>query len=250
MCDSKELLVAFLYDELDPSTTRTFEAHVASCVECRNEIAELRATRGQIAMWTPPEPDLGFHIVRGTASPPPPPRFRIAPAWGLAAAALLVLALGAAIANVEVRYDAAGLSVRTGWQHAVESPSGAPQNAAATVANVDWKAQAEALDRRVRDLERSIAARPQSVRSASATDPSDAEAVQRVHDIVNQSEARQQRIMAARFAELTRNIDAQRKLDLAVIDQGMTRLQSTSGAEVKQYRDAIQRLLYRTTYQK
>jgi hypothetical protein len=35
-----------------------------------------------------------------------------------------------------------------------------------------------------------------------------------------------------------------------VIDQGMTRLQSTSGAEVKQYRDAIQRLLYRTTYQK
>jgi hypothetical protein len=31
------------------------------------------------------------------------------------------------------------------------------------------------------------------------------------------------------------------------IDQGMTRLQNTSGAEVKQYRDAIQRL-YKATY--
>ena len=42
MCDSKELLVAFLYDELDPSAKRTFEAHVASCRECRDEIAGLR----------------------------------------------------------------------------------------------------------------------------------------------------------------------------------------------------------------
>ena len=60
MCDSKELLVAFLYDEIDPSAKRTFEAHVASCAECRDEIAELRATRGQIALWTPPEPTSGF----------------------------------------------------------------------------------------------------------------------------------------------------------------------------------------------
>jgi hypothetical protein len=248
MCDSKELLVAFLYDELDPSTKRTFEAHIASCIECRDEIADLRATRGQIAMWTPPEPDLGFRIVRGAAAPAPPLRFRIAPAWGLAAAALLVLAVGAAIANLEVRYDAAGLSVRTGWQHGVASPTAAPQSTAADVANVDWKAQAEALDRRLRDLEQSVAARPHSVQSASATDASDDEVAQRLRDIVNQSETRQQRLVAARLAELTRNIDAQRKLDLAVIDQGMTRLQNTSGAEVKQYRDAIQRL-YRATYQ-
>jgi hypothetical protein len=86
------------------------------------------------------------------------------------------------------------------------------------------------------------------VQSASATDASDDEVAQRLRDIVNQSETRQQRLVAARLAELTRNIDAQRKLDLAVIDQGMTRLQNTSGAEVKQYRDAIQRL-YRATYQ-
>jgi anti-sigma factor RsiW len=247
MCDSKELLVGYLYDELDPTTRRTFEAHAATCADCRHEVAELRATRGQIAMWTPPEPDLGFRVIRGAAAPPPV-RFRVAPAWGLAAAALLVMAVGAAIANFDVRYDAAGLSVRTGWQHGVASPTAAPQSAAAGLANVDWKAQAEALDRRLRDLERSVAARPQSLQSASATGASDDEVLQRLRDIVSQSETRQQRLVAARLAELTRNIDAQRKLDLAVIDQGMTRLQNTSGAEVKQYRDAIQRL-YRATYQ-
>ena len=249
MCDSKELLVAFLYDELDPSAKRTFEAHVASCAECRDEIAELRATRGQIALWTPPEPDLGFRLIRGAAAPPPPPRFRIAPAWGLAAAALLVLAVGAAIANLDVRYDGAGLSVRTGWQHEADAPSAAQQNAAGGVANVDWKAQAEVLDRRLRDLERAVGARPQpAVQNASAADLSDAEALQQVREIVGQSETRQQRMVTARLAELTRTFDTQRRMDLAAIDQGMARLQSTNGAEVKQYRDAIQRI-YRATYQ-
>lgn len=248
MCDSKELLVAFLYDELDLSAKRTFEAHVASCRECREEIAGLRATRGQIALWTPPDPDLGFRLIRG-AAPAPPPRFRIAPAWGLAAAAVLVLAAGAAIANLDVRYDAAGLSVRTGWRHVVEAPSTVPRNAAAGVADVDWKAQAEALDRRLQDLERAVAARPGSspVQNASVSGLSDAQ-LQRVREIVGQSETRQQRIVTARLAELTRNFDTQRRVDLAAIDQGMARLQNTSGAEVKQYRDAIQRI-YRATYQ-
>ena len=243
MCDSKELLVGYLYDELDPATRRTFETHAAGCAECRHELAELRATRGRIAMWTPPEPDLGFRVIR-SPSAPPPVRFRIAPAWGLAAAALLVMALGAAIANLEIRVDATGLSVRTGWQRggdaavAVERTTGA----GGVTTTVDWKAQAEALDRRLRDLEQSMASRPAPAQAA-AVDASDSELIQRVHDLVSQSETRQQRVVAARLAELARNFDAQRKLDLAAIDQGMTRLQSTSGAEVKQYRDLTQRVI-------
>ena len=243
MCDSKELLVSFLYDELDPSAKRTFGLHLSTCAECRDELAELRATRGQIALWVPPEPDFGFRIVRGAAAPPPAPRFRVAPAWGLAAAALLIVAVGAAIANVEVRYGRDGLVVRTGWQHAVDAPVSA-QRAAAGVTPVDWKAQAEALDRRLRDLEQPITARSlvSPVQNASASGMSDAEVLQRVREMLGQSEARQQRALAVRTAEITREVDAQRKLDLAAIDQGMARLQNTSGAEVKQYRDAIQRL--------
>jgi putative zinc finger protein len=244
MCDSKELLVGFLYDELDPSAKRAFDVHLATCAECRDELSELRVTRGQLASWAPPETDFGFRIVRGAAAPPPAPRFRIAPAWGLAAAALLVVAVGAAIANLDVRYGGGGLVVRTGWQHVVDAEVSGQRDAAASVTPVDWKAQAEALDRRLRDLEQTIAARARTspVQSVSGSAMSDAD-VQTVREMLGQSETRQQRVLATRLAEVTRDFDAKRKLDLVAIDQGMTRLQNTSGADVRQYRDVLQRML-------
>lgn len=247
MCDSKELLVGFLYDELEPVERRTFQDHLATCAECRDEVAGLRSTRAHIASWTPPEPDFGFRIVRGASAPPPAARFRFRPAVGLAAAAVLVLAAAAAIAHVEVRYGADGVVVRTGWSRGADAPAAVAQpTQGATL--VDWKAQADVLDRRLRELERAAArAESPAVRTAAGGDIPDSEVLRRVREMLGQSETRQQRAFALRLAELTRDIDAQRKLDLAAIDQGMTRLQSTSGAEVKQYRDAIQRL-YRAAY--
>jgi hypothetical protein len=188
--------------------------------------------------------------VRGAAAPPPVPRFRIAPAWGLAAAAILVLAAGAAIANVDVRYGRDGLVVRTGWNHGVEAPASG-QPADTSIANVDWKTQAEQLDRRLRDLEATIAAgaRTSPVQSASASGMSDVEVLQRMREMLGQSETRQQRAVATQIAEISQNIDAQRRVDLAALDQGMARLQNTSGAEVKQYRDLIRRMYTATSYQ-
>jgi hypothetical protein len=123
--------------------------------------------------------------------------------------------------------------VRTGWNHVAAAQAGATQ--------VDWKSQAEELDRRLRDLERSASDRS-AVRNVSSSGLSDAELLQRVRDIVGQSETRQQRAVATRLAELMREVDAQRRLDLATIDQGMTRLQYTSGST----RDAVRQLLVRT----
>jgi hypothetical protein len=250
MCDSKELLVGFLYGELEPTDRRTFQDHLALCAECREELAGLRSTRGQIASWTPPEPDFGFRIVRGAAAPAPP-RFRFSPAWAFAAAAVLVMAAAAAISNVEVRYGSDGLVVRTGWSRAGDASTAALQRAdGASATPVDWKAQADVLDRRLRELE-AIASRAQSpgVQSAGSSDVSDTEVLRRVREMLGQSETRQQRALAVRLAEITRDFDTQRKLDLAAIDQGMARLQSTSGAEVRQYRDLIQRVARAASYQ-
>ena len=239
MCDSKEVLVSFLYDEIDPAAKREFQRHLSTCVECRDELAELGATRAQIATWTPPDADLGFRIVRATESPKRR-WFEFSPAWGLAAAAVLLLAIGAAVANVDIRYGSDGLVVRTGWNHSVDV---AQPSTAANVTPVDWKAEADQFDRRLRDLERTISTRQGSaIQNASMSE-------QRVRDIVGESETRQQRAFAARLADMTREFDARRQLDLATIDQGMTRLQNTSTAEVKQYREYLNRMVRPVTFQ-
>ena len=122
---------------------------------------------------------------------------------------MLVLAVGAAIANLDVRYGGDGLVVRTGWNHAADatSPGSPPQP---RLTPVDWKAQAEALDRRLRDLEQTI---------ATATSLAGAERVglglerrtgaAACARCVGQSETRQQRVVATRLAELMRDFDAQ-----------------------------------------
>jgi len=240
MCDSKELLVSFLYDEIDPAEKHAFQRHLSTCVECRDELAALGATRAQVALWTPPDGDLGFRIVREAESPKRR-WFQLSPAWGLAAAAMLLVAIGAAIANLDIRYGSDGLVVRTGWNHV----NPARQSADSNVTPVEWKAQADQLDRRLRELEQTMSARAGSpVQNASASDLSDAELLHRVRDIVGQSETRHERMVATRLTELMREYDAQRRLDLATIDQGMTRLQNSSGVT----KDLVQRLLVRTAY--
>jgi hypothetical protein len=244
MCENKELLVAFLYGEIDSVDRRTFERHLTTCAECRDELAELGDTRAQIASWTPPDADLGFQIVRKSEKPVRW-RFGFSPAWGFAAAAVLLLAIGAAIANLDVRYGNEGLVVRTGWNHATEAAT------RSNVTPVDWKAQADQLDQRLRGLERAMAAHPQSspIQNASSSDMTDAELLQRVREIVGQSETRHEREVTTRLSELMREVDAQRRLDLATIDQGMTRLQNNSVGEVKQYREVLNRMVRQANFQ-
>ena len=35
MCENKELIVGYVYDELSPDERETLNAHVAVCAECR-----------------------------------------------------------------------------------------------------------------------------------------------------------------------------------------------------------------------
>src|SRR5688572_15189038 len=125
MCESKELIVGYVYGEVPPDERGAFETHLAACVDCRTEIEELRATRTHLSLWAPPEPDLGFRVIRGGAAPAPAlPRRRLMPAFAFAAAAVIVLAAAAAIANLEVQYS--GVTVRAGWGRAAPSgPEGA-----------------------------------------------------------------------------------------------------------------------------
>ena len=218
MCD-KELLVGYLYDEIDTASRRALEAHLASCAACRGEVGALRATRRELATWTPPERQLGFQIVSGAARPPAS-RFRLSPAWGLAAAAVLVLAAAAAIANVEVRYGADGMTIRTGWGRAPAAQVAEHQPPPAVVP-AEFAATLETIDQRLRELE---TAAPQAqgvvMQAASGSRISDAEVLRRVRALLTDSEARQNRELALRIRQLATEFEAQRRVDLATIQQG------------------------------
>lgn len=263
MCDKQELIVDYVYDELSASEQAALQRHLATCAGCRMEVEELRATRGYLASWTPPEPDLGFRVIRGGSAPAPalPRRVRFAPAFSFAAAAALVLAAALAIANVEIRYGTDGMTVRTGWAQRVdpgpvpasrpdvELAGGAPSPAGAATAPAgdDFAA----LDRRLREIEAVLAARTgpdTGVRVASSDERmSDAEMLRRVRQIVSDAESRQETAVAQLLLQVAHDFDQQRRADLARLQQGLGQYQGLTNAEIAQNREMVNQLVRAAT---
>jgi hypothetical protein len=259
MCESKELIVGFVYDELSADERAGFEAHLAVCAGCRIEIEELRSTRGHLALWAPPEPDFGFRVIRGAAAPAAaaPWRARVMPAFAYAAAAVLVLAAAAAIANVEVRYDNGGMVVRTGWAPVQEAsqtaaPTGSQQTNARSTSQPqpDRAATADfaALEQRLREIEAILSRGPATgVQLASDSRLSDAEILRRVRQIVAEAEARQEAAVARQMLDVVKDFDRQRRTDLALIQQGLDQYQGLTNAEIAQNRDLVNQIIRAAT---
>lgn len=254
MCNRGDLLVSYIYDEISDRERREVEAHLATCGDCRGEVEGLRSTRVHLGLWAPPQPELGFRIVSGASAPAPVralPRRRWAPAFGFAAAAVLVLAAAVSLANIEVRYDGAGgMTVRTGWGRAPEvqqaqapAQSSAPASATAVQASVPGSEFA-ALNRRLGEIERAMtrAVDTPGVQNA-ATRQSDAELLRQVRAIVREAEERQQRALGDRLLQVVMDFDNQRRRDLAQIQQGLGQMQGLTNAEIATQRDLVNQLI-------
>jgi hypothetical protein len=241
-CGQRDALLAYLYGESDGTERARFEAHLAGCAGCRRELEGFRALRTGLAAWMPPERDLGFTIV--SRGEPARARWWSRPAWGLAAAAVLVFAVAAAVAHVEVRYGADGLTVRTGWTRDADANVGPDPNVgpavesgvgrtavgsglSRTLQEAAWRADLTALEQRLRrDLRdgRSEAAPAQPSRAAQ-------DVLQRVRTLIGESETRQQRELALRIAQLAHDFDRQRQTDLVRIQNGFGQLEGTTAAD-------------------
>lgn len=252
MCEKQELLIAYLYDEVSPEDRQGCEAHLRQCAECRDEMEGLRSTRGHLALWAPPEPDLGFRVIRGGAAPAPalPRRMRLAPAFGFAAAAVIVLAVAAAIANVELRYGSDGVVVRTGWARSDAQP--AAQTASTPAAGAtDAAAHFTALNQRLDQLESALAAQPGAVatQTGAGTGMSDTEMLRRVREIVTEAESRQRVTMAQVLLQAVNDFERQRRIDLAALQQGIGNERALTNAEMAQTRDIVNQLMRVATRQ-
>ena len=268
MCNHERLL-DYLYDELPSAERAAFERHVQECVDCRTELAELGGTRLALASWSPPDSELGFKIVRERPSATrqsfwtfrPFDGLRASPAWGFAAAAVIVLAVAAAISNIEVRYGHDGLLVRTGWNRSPNAevsgaPAGTVTAVGATSTPDDWSSRLRTLDARLQQLEqqqnrtvKAAVALPGETQVYSSARMSDAELLRTVRKSIADSETRQQRELAMRLTQVVRDFDATRAGDLARIEQGLRRVQGLNDAELIQHRETLQHLM-RVTQQK
>jgi hypothetical protein len=276
--DRDEALVTYLYDDgIDAVWRATFQAHLATCLRCADDLSALRGVRTQLARWSPPEPQFDESAVRSSiravrADPQSPVSnsrssswWREIPAWAQVAAALLFLGVSAGIANLDVRYDANGLSVRTGWlapraardsgsatpsQNArslgtapaatLAAPTGtASQSSLSTGSDAQWRAELTALERR-------LSAQMHSPQTAMAprTPSADAELLRRVRALIDESEKRQQTELALHLAQAVRDMNAKREADLIRVRGALGDVQNRLGVQVLKNSAQVQQMDY------
>jgi anti-sigma factor RsiW len=245
--DREQTLIAYLYDDIDTAERAAFDAHMSACARCRRDLASLGGVRRQLASWQPEMPNIvalshqPLPMSREPSAMSHQPWWRQIPAWAQVAAALLVLGVSAGIANLDIRYDANGLSVHTGWSRpapAAANVAKAPENEVRPVKMVNQD-ELSALEQRLRgEIRMATAAQP-----ARALSASDTETLRRVRSLIDESEKREQRELALRVAQVLRDVGAQRQADLSKIDHNLGLIQNSTGVEILKQREAVNYLL-------
>ena len=95
MCNQREKLIGYVYDECEPAERAAVQAHLDTCVECRTEITALRSVRADLQSWQVPDTDY-VSVWRPFAPAPAPSWWQQVPRWAMAAAAGIVMMAGAA----------------------------------------------------------------------------------------------------------------------------------------------------------
>jgi hypothetical protein len=252
-CPGGDALVSLLYDDFEPGAVPTrddLETHVRACATCLAEFEALGGVRAQLAAWTAPDVALGFAVVRTGTRAPLGWRQTFA-AWSArgaralpaAAAAIIVLGGAMALARLDIHYDQAGLTVRTGWGHATSPGPSSPGPGG------DAAALRQELASLRGEVQRLGAAQGATVAATSAPlagDPSPAATpvsmgtvaggqmtaaqgaalLRGFRQALDESELRQQQNLQLRIGEVTRDFDLQRRQDLVQVEQGFGRFET------------------------
>src|SRR5215831_3569293 len=231
--DRDEHLVAYLYDDIESAERAAFGLHLSNCRSCQEDLSALRGVRSALSTWAPPEPAFASRESRAASAGPRAARWwHEVPAWAQVAAALFVIGVSATIANLDVRYDRSGLSIRTGWS----KPQASAENAE------PWRAELAALQSQVRTMAKQEAS---AVPAATEQPPSisEAELRRRVRMLLDERETRIQNEIALAVANVMKDYQAQRLADLARIDQTIGYVRTNTMTEQLKQREAVNYLL-------
>ena len=228
-CDDKATLVAYIYGELDAAARARMDAHLVACAQCADEVSALGDVRAELGLWVPPDAELGFSIVKRSEAATvlrPARWWTTVPRWAQAAAAVLVLAAGAAIANIQVRSGPEGFSVTTGWmtpagpQAPSERSGGVAARPGAEGNGEGWKIALSSLEQELRSEIRAARTQPGPAAVRASASAADEATIRRVEQLLAQSEQRLERELAVRFTQFSRDLDMQRRSDLVRIRSG------------------------------
>jgi len=224
----ESVLVAYLYgDDIDAADRVAFEKHLAICERCRIELADFRDVRSSLGQWAAPD---SAARPQSPVSSRPSRWWHEVPVWAQVAAALLVLGVSASIANLDIRYDRIrGLSVTTGWSKAAPAPAVAVAPAANANAT-PWRADLAAMREELRKE-----MRPQTTTVAM----SDAEFGRRVLPMLEQSEQKQNTVLAKQLLQLQTDVFAQEKVDIQNVYQTIGLVQRNANTEINRVKAAF-----------
>lgn len=264
-CGDNPALVGYLYGECEPAERRAIDQHLLVCPACAAELETLGATRIQLAAWTPPEAQLGFRMVSDAPAtnvvrPAPsvvegPSRWwaHPIPIWAQAAAAAVIFALGLSLG---VWRGTSPGSTADGTAYGTVAPGNASATAAAAltaapatgVASVATASDLAALEQRLRSEMASEVALLRTAASSAAGAPrtgsvSEADILARVRALIDESEQRQQRELALRTAQVVRDFDSQRRVDLQNVRSIVGQVEGSTGAEIARQQQTLQYLM-------
>jgi hypothetical protein len=253
-CDDKATLVAYLYNEIDEADRLRVDEHLRECAACESEVGALAGVRTGLTQWAPPNVELGFTIVRKNAPEPataPAPEsapdlsaargWSAVPVWAQALAAVLVLAVSAAVANVQVKSGPDGLVVSTGWMTPAPAPASAAEAATPDAGGEQWRTALIALETQLREEIRSN--RETGVVNAASRSEVDEATIRRVRELLVASETRQNRELALRVTQLTRDMNIQRRSDLLRVEQAI----GNTSVEMAKQRQTVNYLIRAST---
>jgi hypothetical protein len=259
-CDDKDTLIAYLYGEIDDEMRQQVKAHLRTCAACADEVEGFQAVRRDLLEWQPPEMALNFAIVQKPATALRPARWSMPamPAWAQVAAAALVFAVGAAVANVQVRYGSDGLLVTTGWLapaavgagfSPAEQPAVAGTNSAnlkVTTTTEDWRPALARLEQSLREEMQTMRRTDSGVREVAAPAGAEANAfMRRVDARITQTQQQQREELAERMTQFAREV----QLDLFRMNQGFRHLEGRTVSIEGNQRQMLDALVRRVTIQ-
>jgi hypothetical protein len=140
---------------------------------------------------------------------------------------------------------AVGLSLGIARGTMREAPSEVATAAAPLTASAPGErvtaASLDALEQRLRDEIAQL--RPSSPDPAVAQGPADVQLLARVRALIDDSERRQQRELALRTAQIVRDFDSQRRVDLEQIQRNFGQIEGLTNAEVREQRQMLNYLM-------